>query len=92
MAPPLRLRLYLAADALHSTRALTNLREVLRVHAPRGHDLEIVDVMRHPERAVADGVLLTPTLLRLAPGPPAQIVGDLRDTATLLRALGIGAR
>lgn len=92
MPAPLRLRLYVAAEALHSAHALSNLREVLHTHFPGRHHLEVVDVMLHPERALADGVLLTPTLLRLDPPLSPPIIGDLHDTPLLLRALGLGAR
>jgi circadian clock protein KaiB len=86
-----RLRLYVAADALHSTRALSNLREALKAGPPGRHHLEVVDVIRHPERALDDGVLLTPTLVKLAPGPPLHLVGDLHDTRALLRVLQLEA-
>lgn len=50
-----------------------------------------VDVLREPKRALADGIFMTPTLLKLAPAPaPVQtIVGSLSQTEPLLQALGL---
>jgi circadian clock protein KaiB len=51
--------------------------------------VEVVDVFLHPERALADGVFLTPTLVKLAPLPQQVIVGTLSQTEIVLQALGL---
>lgn len=87
-ATPLHLRLYVAAGAPNSVRAEANLRALLRqLHAE--YTLEIVDCLREPLRAVADGVLASPTLLKLHPEPPRSIVGTLNDEATVAAMLGL---
>ena len=48
-----------------------------------------VDVLREPKRALADGIFMTPTLLKLAPAPVQTIVGSLSQTEPLLQALGL---
>jgi circadian clock protein KaiB len=50
----------------------------------------VVDVMETPLRALTDGVMLTPTLVRLAPLPVVKMVGDLSDTPRVRAALGMG--
>ena len=40
-----------------------------------------------PRRALADGVIVTPTLLRLRPVPVQRVIGDLSDTARVLLTL-----
>lgn len=82
-------RLYVAGETLNSSQALANLQALCRVHLPGGHSIQIVDVFREPERALADGIFMTPTLLRLAPSPQRKIVGTLSDTATLMQALDL---
>ena len=82
-------RLYVAGDAPNSLRAVANLRDLCREHAPDQHEIEIVDVIREPQRALADGVLLTPTVVRLAPGPTRRIVGNLSQRETVLATLGL---
>jgi len=51
--------------------------------------LEIVDVLEQPLRALADGILVTPSLAKLSPSPAANIVGNLSDKSGVMRALGI---
>jgi hypothetical protein len=40
-------------------------------------------------RALAEAVLVTPTVVKLLPLPEQQIVGDLSQEAEVLRALGL---
>jgi circadian clock protein KaiB len=86
-----KFRLYVAGDALNSTEALFNLVALCRTHLPDRYELEVVDVLKEPKRALADGIFLTPTLLKLAPHPTRRIVGTLNQTQTVLPALGLEA-
>lgn len=38
-------------------------------------------------RALTDGIIVSPTLLKLAPQPLARVIGDLSDTARVLLTL-----
>ena len=87
-----RFRLYLADDTLNSARAASNLTALCREHLPGRHEIEVVDVFRHPERALADEIFMTPTLVKLAPAPVRRIVGSLSQTQTVLQALGLEKR
>ncbi len=86
---PFRLRLYVAGDTQNSARAIANLAAICRVHLPERHDIEVVDVNREPARALADGVLMTPMLVKVAPVPVRRIVGTLSQTQTVLEVLGL---
>jgi circadian clock protein KaiB len=44
---------------------------------------------KQPKRALADGVLMTPTLVVLAPPPVRKIVGTLNQTQIMLEVLGL---
>ena len=83
------LRLYIAGGAPNSMQAIANLEAVCAEHLKDGHRLEVVDVIEDPRRAMADGVLVTPSLIKLSPGPAAQVVGNLSDRKRLLLALGL---
>jgi circadian clock protein KaiB len=85
-----KFRLYIAGDAPNSLRAVANLNALCREHLPDRHQIEIVDVILEPKRALADGILLTPTLVKLLPAPVRNIVGNLGHTQTVLDALGLG--
>jgi len=85
-----KFRLYVAGDAQNSAQAVANLNALCRAHLPDRCDIEVVDVFREPKRALADGILMTPTLVKLAPAPaPRKIVGTLSQTQPVLQALGL---
>jgi circadian clock protein KaiB len=83
------LRLYVAGGAPNSVQAIANLEAICREYLEDGHELEVVDVLEHPQRAMAEGVLVTPSLAKLSPLPAANVVGNLSDKAKVLLALGL---
>ena len=83
----LQLRLYVAGNAPNSLRAIVNVKAICDEHFPSGHELEIVDLLEHPGRALADGILVTPTLLKLMPLPVQRVIGNLSDTRQVLLTL-----
>jgi circadian clock protein KaiB len=85
--PKLRLRLYVAGHAPNSLRAIANCRAICDEHFASGHEIEIVDLLKYPKRAVADGIIVTPTLLKLLPLPVERVIGSLSDTNQVLQAL-----
>jgi circadian clock protein KaiB len=82
-------RLYIAGEAVNSAQALANLQALCRGQLAGRHSIEVVDVFREPERALVDGIFMTPTLLRLAPLPLRKIVGTLSDSSMLMQALDL---
>ena len=84
-----KFRLYVASDALNSPQAIANLTALCRLYLPDQHHIEIVDVFLEPRRALADGIFMTPTLVKLAPSPARRIVGTLSQTQPILEALGL---
>ena len=87
--PVMQLRLYVAGDAPNSTAARTNLRRLLDECEPGSFTLEIIDCLKEPMRALQDGVLVTPTLVRFEPLPRQTIVGTLSEVARVTAALGM---
>lgn len=83
----LRLRLYVSGNAPNSARAVANIRAICHARFPSLHDLEVVDILTDPERALADGIIVSPTLLKLAPTPLARLIGDLSDGTRVLQTL-----
>ena len=84
-----KFRLYVAGNAPNSVEALNNLHQICDRHLPDRHEIEVVDVTRLPRRALADGIFMTPALVRVAPAPGRRIIGTLRETDTVLQALGL---
>ena len=83
----LALRLYVAGNAPNSLMAAANIKAICHAHFAAGYELEIVDLLRHPQRALADGIIVTPTLVKLSPLPVQRVVGNLNDTSQVLRIL-----
>lgn len=81
-----RVCLYVAGDSPNSRLARANLAAIAGECFPADWEVEVVDVFEHPDRALADGVLLTPMLVA---GPGSRVIGTLAETAAVLAALGI---
>jgi len=84
-----KFRLFVADDAQNGAQAKANLAAFCRTYLPDQHDIEVVDVLLEPKRALADGIFMTPTLIKLAPAPRRRIVGTLSQTEVVLQALGL---
>lgn len=84
-----QLRLYVVGGARNSVQALSHLRTILDRHVPNGYRLEIVDILDDPRRALTDGILLTPTLIKSAPLPIARLIGSLSETERVVSSLGL---
>jgi circadian clock protein KaiB len=84
-----KFRLYTADGTQNSAQALVNLTAMCQSHVPGRYEIEVVDVFREPERARADGIRMTPTLIKLSPAPACRMVGSLSETRTVLVALGM---
>lgn len=82
-------RLFVAGDATNSLQAIANLRALCEAYLPERHAIEIVDVFREPARALADGVFMTPTLIKLGPLPGRRIVGTLGQLQVVLQTLDL---
>lgn len=83
-------RLYIAGDAPNSLQAVANLGRLCRTHLPDRHEIEIVDVLLDPKRALTESIFMTPTLVTDSPYPGHRIVGNLSNTEPILQILGLG--
>lgn len=89
--PVFRFRLYVAGGTANSVQAIANLASLCRTHLAERHELEVIDVLRHPHRGLADRAFVTPMLIKLSPGNERRIIGTLRDTEKVLQALELGS-
>ena len=85
------LRLYVSGPAPNSELARAHLKAFLAEHADRSVELEIIDVLSNPERGLQDGILVTPTLVRVRPAPQRSVAGNLRNRAALVAGIGFSA-
>ena len=87
---PIKLQLYvLGATTPNSIQAINNLEAIRRAQPPGLLQIEVIDISAKPFKALADGILVTPTLVKLSPTPTVQIIGNLSETSTVLKALGL---
>jgi circadian clock protein KaiB len=84
-------RLYIAGNAPNSLQAIANLSQLCEEHLSDRHQIEIVDVLLDPKRALAEAIYMTPTLVTDSPRPGHRIVGNLSHTEPILQILGLGA-
>jgi circadian clock protein KaiB len=82
--PTSRLLLFVAGDSPNSVAALENLRLAIEDQGAEHFRLEIVDVFVSPDRALADQIIVTPTLLRVAPASSRRLIGDLSARSDLI--------
>ena len=81
--------LYVTESGPNSARAISNLEAICEEHLKDKFRLEVIDVLEYPRRALADGIVVTPSLAKVSPLPTATVVGNLSDKIEVLRALGI---
>jgi circadian clock protein KaiB len=84
-------RLYVAGKAPNSLQAIANLTQLCETHLPDRHEIEIIDVLQDPKRALTESIFMTPTLVTDSPYPGHRIVGTLSNTEPILQILGLGA-
>lgn len=85
----IKLDLYLAGRSRNSMLALRNLKALLEAHGSDGVELRVIDVLEQPDRALDEGVLVTPTVIRREPAPLRIVIGtlDLPDDVRVLLQL-----
>ena len=87
--PDFSFRLYVAGEGQNSVRAIANLTALCEARLVGRHRIEIVDVFGQPGRALEDGIVMTPTLIRLEPGPVRRVIGTLQATDDVAAVLGL---
>jgi circadian clock protein KaiB len=88
----IELRLYVAGLTSRSLVALVNLKRICNEHLNGQFTIEVVDLVKQPERARGDQILAIPTLVRRLPTPIRKIIGDLSDVERVLVGLELRER
>ena len=83
------LRLYIAGNTPKSMAALNNLKKYCEEHLKDEYQIEVIDLLIHPQLAAGDQILATPTLVRKFPVPIRKIIGDLSNEEKVLVGLNI---
>ncbi len=84
-----QLRLYIAGNTPKSMTALANLKKYCEMHLCDKYEIEIIDLLLHPQLAAGDQILAIPTLVRKVPVPIRKIIGDLSNEEKVLVGLNL---
>jgi circadian clock protein KaiB len=83
------LRLYVAGQTPKSITALVNLKNICERHLVGRYQIEVIDLLEHPQLAAGDQILAVPTLVRRLPEPLKRIIGNLSDMERVLVGLDL---
>jgi circadian clock protein KaiB len=86
------LRLYVAGQTRKSITALANLQRFCEEHLQGRYQIEVIDLLQHPQLAQGDQILAIPTLVRRLPAPMRKIIGDLSNTERVVVGLDLRLR
>ena len=84
-----KLRLYVAGQTAKSIRAFANLKVLCDEHLKGRYQIEVIDLLEHPDRARGDQIVALPTLVVKLPHPVRKIIGDLSNTDRVLVGLAL---
>ena len=79
--------LYITNKTPRSVSAVTNLKKICEEHLRGRYRIEVVDLLKDPERAISDQIVAVPTVVRRLPKPIRKTVGDLSNAQRFLEAL-----
>src|SRR5256885_16871594 len=83
------LTLYVTGTSPRTQIAIDNLNRICSQELDGRYELEIVDVLEHPQRAEDERILATPTLIKQLPPPLRRVIGDLSDKDKVLLGLEV---
>jgi circadian clock protein KaiB len=87
--PEYDLHLFVVGNTPKSAAALRNIQAICERYLSNRYSLTVIDVQQHPAKAVEEGLLGLPCLIKKRPGLVRRLVGDLSDHERVLRALSI---
>lgn len=79
----------MTSASARTATAIANLRRICEDELHGQYDLEIIDVLEHPDLAEDEKILATPTLIKSLPLPLRRVIGDLSDTEKVLLGLEV---
>ena len=86
-----RLKLYVAGQAPKSLQAFANLTRICEEYLADSYQIEVIDLVKYPERAKGDQIFAIPTVVRELPGPIRKVIGNMSNTERVLGGLELRA-
>ncbi len=72
-------RLYIAGNNSNSINAIENVKKICAEILTEKFEIKVVDISKHPELALEDDIIATPTCVKVEPLPKQRIFGDFAD-------------
>ncbi len=91
-SPRYCLKLYVIGREREADRARINLKEICEEYLPDNYDLEVIDILEHPQLATDEQIIAVPTLIKKLPEPLRRVVGDFSDREKVLLGLDLVER
>ena len=79
----------MAGQTPKSIRAFANLEVICEKHLKGRYQIEVIDLLEHPDMARGNQIVALPTLVVNLPLPVRQIIGDLSDTDRVLVGMAL---
>jgi circadian clock protein KaiB len=86
------LKLFVTGASARTVTAIANLNRICEQELAGRYELQIIDVLEHPELAESEKILATPTLIKSLPLPLRRVIGDLSNTEKVLLGLEVHSR
>jgi circadian clock protein KaiB len=83
------LKLYVTGTSPRTRQAIENLQRICEQELHGRYELQIIDVLEHPQMAEDEKILATPTLIKQLPPPLRRVIGDLSDKEKVLFGLEV---
>ena len=83
------LQLYVSGMSLKSMEAIRNIKRLCDEHLKDAFELEIIDIYKHPEIALEQQIVFSPSLIKHLPLPKKTLIGNFSDTEKVIKGLGI---
>jgi circadian clock protein KaiB len=82
------LKLFITGASPNSSKAINNIKDICETHLAGNYQLEIIDVYQQPLLAKDEQIIALPMLVKSSPMPFKRLIGDMSDTAKVLKGLG----
>lgn len=66
---------------------ITNLKRICSSYIGDDYDIQVIDLLGHPELARQHQILAVPTVVRMYPPPERRVIGDLSRTELVVNGL-----
>ena len=80
-------KLFVTGLLPNSARAVVNIRAICETYLKNRYELEVIDIYQQPSAALQQDIIAVPLLIKKFPLPEVRLLGDLSDTAVILKEL-----